>query len=98
HGLYGGSPPRAWRRRRLRGYFQASQRFTSTRVETTRRAGVSGRASSVHLHARGDDGRVPESVRRARRFTSTRVETTSLAQAGARAMAVHLHARGDDVF
>src|SRR5690606_29120287 len=51
----GGSPPRAWGRRRGADMLVPERRFTPTCVGTTRAASRPPRCHSVHPHVRGDD-------------------------------------------
>ena len=91
-----GSPPRAWGRHvRDRGR-RVGDRFTPTRVGTTRSDRGRSSRRSVHPHARGDDVHVGREHERQGRFTPTRVGTTRSPSATCARRAVHPHARGDD--
>src|SRR5438067_1585022 len=54
-----GSPPRAWRQCTHIGALRGISRFTSTRVETILHPRAARLPQPVHLHARGDNERLP---------------------------------------
>ena len=58
HRLRCGSPPRVWGQRAPRQPRAPRQRFTPTRVGTTRSPGAGSTAGSVHPHACGDNGQL----------------------------------------
>ena len=58
-----GSPPRAWGRRKSRDEERQYDRFTPTRVGTTRCSLREGELAPVHPHARGDDALTHASMR-----------------------------------
>jgi len=91
-----GSPPRAWGRPEDRLLDVEDQRFTPTRVGTTKKTCPRDGNRSVHPHARGDDSnnRTPKPA--CTRFTPTRVGTTAEEEAEESKPPVHPHARGDD--
>ncbi len=85
-GARAGSPPRAWRRCRIRGRRRDGRRFTSTCVETFCRAFAGTHSPTVHLHVRGDvpvqaaaGGRVagspPRAWRRYHRWSQLSIHT-----------------------